>query len=100
MLDFLDVATAREGHVEMVIEEIFIGDNSPFAGKTVGTSYIHRDLGIIILAIKSPQGKTRFNPTADAPIQPGDYLIVMGEPGGMARLEATAAATAAGAPLA
>ena len=100
VLDFLDVATAREGHVEMVIEEIFIGDNSPFAGKTVGTSYIHRDLGIIILAIKSPQGKTRFNPTADAPNQPGDYLIVMGEPGGMARLEATAAATAAGATLA
>src|SRR5207302_3718623 len=100
VLDFLDVATAREGHVEMVIEEIFIGDNSPFAGKTVGTSYIHRDLGIIILAIKSPQGKTRFNPTADAPIQPGDYLIVMGEPGGMARLEATAAAAASAAPLA
>ena len=96
VLDFLDLATAREGKMEMVIEEIFVGESSPLAGKTVGTSRIHRDFGIIILAIKHPQGKTNFNPTADTPIVAGDYLIVMGEPAGMARLESSATPMPAG----
>jgi len=95
VLDFLDLATAREGHVEMVIEEVFVSEGSPLGGKTVGTSHIHRDFGIIILAIKHSEGKTRFNPTADVPIQPGDYLIVMGEPAGMSRLESMATAVSA-----
>lgn len=91
VLDFLDVATTREGRVEMSIEEIYIGKDSPFADKTVGNSLIHREFGIIVLAIKHPQGKTIFNPTATVVIQPGDHLIVMGAPESMARLEAMAA---------
>jgi voltage-gated potassium channel len=90
VLNFLDLATAREGRMEMVIEEIHVGAESPFAGRTVGSSLIHRDFAIIILAIKHELGKTIFNPTADAVIHAGDFLIVMGEPGNMARLEATA----------
>jgi voltage-gated potassium channel len=90
VLNFLDLATAREGRMEMVIEEIHVSAESPFAGRTVGSSLIHRDFAIIILAIKHEQGKTIFNPTADAVIHAGDFLIVMGEPGNMARLEATA----------
>jgi voltage-gated potassium channel len=90
VLNFLDLATAHEGRMEMVIEEIYVGSDSPFAERTVGSSLIHRDFSIIILAIKHEQGKTIFNPTADAIIRPGDFLIVMGEPGNMARLEAMA----------
>ena len=90
VLDFLDVATTREGKVEMSIEEIYIGKNSPFAEKTVGNSLIHREFGIIVLAIKHPQGQTVFNPTANVVIQPGDHLIVMGAPEDMTRLEAIA----------
>ncbi len=93
VLDFLDIATTREGKVEMVIEEIHIGQDSFFAEKTVGNSLIHRDYGIIVLAIKHEQGKTIFNPTANVVIQAGDHLIVMGEPESMARLEAAAAST-------
>ncbi len=90
VLNFLDLATAHEGRVEMVIEEIHVGPDSFFADRTVGNSLIHRDFGIIVLAIKHQQGKTIFNPTAEAVIHAGDYLIVMGEPGNMARLEAMA----------
>lgn len=96
VLDFLDLATAREGRMEMVIEEVFIGEGSALAGRTVGGSHIHRDLGIIILAIKHAEGNTQFNPTAEVPILAGDYLIVMGEPAGMSRLESIATAVSAG----
>ena len=90
VLNFLDLATAHEGRMEMVIEEIHVGTDSFFTDRTVGNSLIHRDFGIIVLAIKHQQGKTIFNPTAEAVIHAGDYLIVMGEPGNMARLEAMA----------
>ena len=94
VVDFLDIATTREGRVEMSIEEIYIGEDSPFAQKTVGNSQIHREYGIIVLAIKHPQGKTIFNPTANVVIEPGDHLIVMGAPENMTRLESIASSHA------
>ena len=93
VLDFLDIATARDGKVEMVIEEILVSPRSELDGTTVGNSGIHRDLGIIILAIKPKDGPTRFNPIAQEGIRGGDYLIVMGETSQMRTLEAKASAS-------
>ena len=90
VLDFLDIATVRDGRVEMVIEEILVGSGSTLDGTTVGASGIHRDLGIIILAIKHKDGPTRFNPVAQETIRGGDFLIVMGEVSQMRSLEARA----------
>jgi voltage-gated potassium channel len=90
VLDFLDIATDRSGTLEMVIEEIRIGDSSPLAATTVGESGIHHQFGIMILAIRSG-GQTRFNPRAQDQIRAGDYLIAMGEPAQLSRLEALAA---------
>src|SRR5437868_6660192 len=64
VVDFLSLTTGRDGTHEMVIEEIAIGLQSPLAGRTVGESGIHRDYGIIVLAIKHADGRTRFNPHA------------------------------------
>jgi voltage-gated potassium channel len=91
VLDFLDIATARSGTFEMIIEEIRVGEGSPLARATVGSSGIHHEYGIMILAIRRADGDTRFNPTAQDPIRAGDYLIAMGEPGQLARLESLAA---------
>src|SRR5215469_5965525 len=90
LLDFLDIATDRSGTLEMVIEEIRISENSPLAATTVGESGIHHQFGIMILAIRSG-GQTRFNPRAQDPIRAGDFLIAMGEPAQLSRLEALAA---------
>jgi voltage-gated potassium channel len=97
VLDFLDIATARSGTFEMIIEEIRVGQGSPLAQATVGTSGIHHQYGIMILAIRRSDGETRFNPKAQDAIRVGDYLIAMGEPSQLAKLEALAAppATAA-----
>jgi voltage-gated potassium channel len=92
VVDFLSLTTGREGGREMIIEEISIDTNSPLAGKTVGASGIHRDYGVIVLAIKHSRGTTRFNPEARDEIHAGDYLIAMGEPANMSKLEVAAAA--------
>lgn len=90
VVDFLDIAVDRELHEEMVIEEILVDGRSRLAGTSVGTSYIHRDMGIMILAIKRADGRPCFNPKADEPIQAGDNLIVMGEAAKMPMLETVA----------
>jgi voltage-gated potassium channel len=90
VLDFLDIATDRSGTLEMVIEEIRIGGRSPLDGTTVGESGVHRQFGIMILAIRRTGGETRFNPRAQDPIRAGDFLIAMGEPAQLAQLEALA----------
>lgn len=94
VIDFLDIAVSRGAHEELVIEEVRVDGRSRLAGKTIGTSYIHRDMGIMILAIRRSDGQPRFNPTASEPIMPGDNLIVMGEAVKMSQLEAVAAARA------
>ncbi len=95
VLDFLDIATARDGRLEMVIEEIRVAPESPLAATTVGGSQIHHQFGIMVLAIRGPNGEIRFNPHAEAVIQGGDYLIAMGEPSQMSKLEELASRTAA-----
>jgi voltage-gated potassium channel len=90
VVDFLDIAVDRDLHEEMVIEEILVDKTSKLAGTTVGSSYIHRDMGIMILAIKRADGRPCFNPKAQEPIQGGDNLIVMGEAVKMPMLETVA----------
>jgi voltage-gated potassium channel len=89
VLDFLDLtAGARDQHLTMIIEEIPVHQNSPLAGTTIGASGIHRDFGVIVLAIKHPDGKSQFNPRAQDQISAGDYLIAMGDPQSMTSLQA------------
>jgi voltage-gated potassium channel len=94
VVDFLDIAVSRDLHEEFVIEEVEIRGQSKLAGKTIGSSAIHRDLGIMILAIRRSDGQPRFNPTASEPIMAGDHLIVMGEAAKLSELEAVASASA------
>ena len=91
VLDFLDIATANSGALEMLIEEIKVNAHSPLAGASVGSSGIHHQFGIMVLAIRRAGGDTRFNPRANDAIHAGDFLIVMGEPAQLGKLEALAA---------
>jgi voltage-gated potassium channel len=94
VLDFLDIATARDGKLEMLIEEIRVGRESRLAHSTVGTSHIHHEFGIMVLAVRRPDGSTIFNPKATDRIDADDFLIVMGEPTQLNALEQVAAAPA------
>ena len=89
VVSFLDTATTHLG-MDLAIGEIRVGQGSEFSGKTIETSRIRQDRGVIILAIKREQGM-RFNPAPEDRIEPGDYLIAMGEPAQLRQLEQMAA---------
>jgi voltage-gated potassium channel len=88
VVSFLDTATTHLG-LDLEIGEIHVAADSVFAGKTVGSSRIRQDRGVIILAIKKEKGM-RFNPASEDRIEPGDYLIAMGEPAQLRQLEQSA----------
>ncbi|MFZ1917278.1 MAG: potassium channel protein [Terriglobales bacterium] len=88
VVSFLDAATTHLG-MDLEIEEVSIHAGSTFAGKTVESSRIRQDRGVIILAIKRGSGM-QFNPASDARIEAGDFLIAMGEPQQLRELELSA----------
>jgi len=92
VVSFLDTATTHLG-IDLEIGEIVVGPDSPFAGKTIESSRIRQDRGVIILAIKRERGM-HFNPSFDDRIEPGDCLIAMGEPSQLRHLEQMAATRA------
>jgi voltage-gated potassium channel len=86
VIDFIDVATARNRKLDWEIEEIRITAESRFAGQTIAGSGIRQDMNVIVLAIKRADGM-RFNPAPEDIIEADDFLIAMGEPDGLHRLE-------------
>ena len=77
--------------MDLEIGEVYISPKSGFAGTTIEGSRIRQDRGVIILAIKRERGM-HFNLAPDDRIEPGDFLIAMGEPSQLRQLEQTAAA--------
>ncbi|HVP52670.1 MAG TPA: potassium channel protein [Terriglobales bacterium] len=94
VLNFLNIAVSREGKLDLEIEEIHVENGSSFAGKTIEGSRIRQELGVIVLAIKREAAGMSFNPAPEDRIEAGDYLIAMGEPASLRRLEETATARA------
>jgi voltage-gated potassium channel len=90
VIDFLDTATRRDRKLDWEIEEVLVTAGSRFAGQTIAGSRIRQDMNVIVLAIKRSDGM-RFNPAPEDRIEPGDFLIAMGEPDGLHRLEKNAA---------
>ena len=89
VVTFLDTATTHLG-MDLEIGEIQITPESAFAGKTLESSRIRQERGVIVLAIKRNDAM-RFNPAPDERIESGDCLIAMGEPAQLRELEQTAA---------
>lgn len=90
VMDFLELAT-RSQHLELQIEETAVAAKSPLAGKSLDESRIRRDLGIIVVAIKKPDGTMTFNPEGTAVLDAGDLLITLGGRQQLDRLERIAA---------
>lgn len=87
VVDFIDVAMVQQEKLGLEIEEIRVEPASPLAGATVRNSKLRQDLGIIVLAIKRESEPMHYNPASDDPIKAGDFLIVMGQPQMLRRME-------------
>jgi voltage-gated potassium channel len=93
VLDFLELATRRD-YLELEIEEVAVAAGSALAGAPVRDSRIRSELGIILVAIKSRDGKMMFNPPPDTVLNPGDVLVALGHADQLFRLQALADARA------
>jgi voltage-gated potassium channel len=90
---FLDFTTTGMG-IDVRIEQLEVSSASDIAGRSLADLRIRSEMKVIVLAIRRADGNMIFNPPADAVIERKDYLIVMGEPDPLRRLEARVAGAA------
>jgi voltage-gated potassium channel len=86
-MNFLELATQSD-HLELQIEEIALHAESRLIGNSLKTSPIKSELGIIIVAIKRPDGSMLYNPMPEAELGSGDVLIALGHRQQLDRLDA------------
>ncbi len=89
VVDFIEFAT-KSGNIDLQMEEVLIKESSALVGKSLDECGIGRELGIIIVAIKKPNGEMKFNPTFKSAIKTGDTLIALGESSKLKNLEVMA----------
>lgn len=83
--DFFDVVTLSSG-VELWLEDLVIGADSPMVGKTVGQTDVRRETGVTLVALIRRQPRETITPDADTVLNAGDELIVLGTREQLAKL--------------
>jgi voltage-gated potassium channel len=78
VVDFLD-QTMMHTELGLQMEEAVIGSGSPITGKTLITSNLRQDFGVIIVAIKRITGEMVFNPGPGEIFNAGDVIVAIGK---------------------
>jgi voltage-gated potassium channel len=84
--DFIELATMTE-RLELEIEQVEIGEESPFVGRALKDTGIRSEHGVIVIAIRRADGAMIFNPIADTTIKERDALVALGSHSSLATLE-------------
>lgn len=84
--DFIELATMTE-RLELEIEQVEIGKNSPFIGHALKETGIRSEHGVIVIAIRRADGAMIFNPFADTVIEESDALVALGSHSSLETLE-------------
>lgn len=74
---FLDEMMSVTGQT-LRFEEIPVNHTQGLVNKTLEQLHIGRRTGLLVVAIRSAQGKLQFNPGGKTMIHPGDVLIILG----------------------
>ena len=82
MLEFVDMVTVSP---DLRIEELVVGAHSPLAGRTVRDACEPHE-GVMILAVRGPDGQVVVPPKGDTALAAGDLLIVVGPMKALAEL--------------
>jgi voltage-gated potassium channel len=86
VVQFLDFTTKDVGE-DIAIEQVKVSSGSEMVGKTIKEMQLRREVGVIVLAIRTADGGMLFNPPPDSAVRGSDYLIVMGRPENLRALE-------------
>ncbi|MBN1491562.1 MAG: potassium channel protein [Phycisphaerae bacterium] len=85
VVDFQDV-TAKGVDLEM--DEFVIPPTSSICGKTLREAQLRRHANVMVVAIRHVDGRTTFNPGADATLRAEDTIITIGPAGSSSKLKA------------
>ena len=85
--DFVDFTTGNTMGLDVRIEQVEVSAHSEFVSKSLRQAPLLRELGVIVLAIRRADGEMIFNPPADCEMNAGDFLIALGPPAQLRRLE-------------
>ena len=77
VVDFIELAT-RSDYMALQIDETAVNKGSILCGQPLRDTGLRQDLGLIVVAIKRPDGRMIFNPAPEAEIIEGDILITLG----------------------
>lgn len=78
VVDFLD-QTMIDSELGLQMEEALIGEGSSITGKTVMSSNLRQNYGVIIVAIKRRSGAMVFNPGPHEVFNTGDVIVILGK---------------------
>lgn len=60
------------------IEEVVVAKSSSLCGKTLRDANLRDDLGVVVIAMRMPEGEIVFNPKGDTVIEIGSVVVVVG----------------------
>lgn len=78
VVDFLD-QTMMHNELGLQMEEAIVGEGSAITGKTLMSSNLRQDFGVIIVAIKRITGEMVFNPGPGEIFNAGDVIVAIGK---------------------
>jgi voltage-gated potassium channel len=90
VVQFLDFTTKDIG-MDISLEQVRVSPSSEMVAKSLKELRLGSDFGVIVMAIRTADGRMLFNPTADSTVKAGDYLIVMGRQENLRTLESAIA---------
>lgn len=90
-VEFMEIVTQQEA-LQLSMADIEVAAGSALDGKTIAETAIRGRYGVIVVAIKRPQGEMKFNPGSEDRIVAGDVLVVLGEDLDIAELQEECAA--------
>ena len=86
VIEFLDVAMSGFGP-KITMEQVRVGSGTQAASRTLGTLLSPAKGNVIVVAVRSSNGRMIFNPPTDTQISAGDFLIVLGDKPSLNELE-------------
>ena len=89
VVDFVHLATSS-AHLDLAMEQVKLAPGSPLVGQSIVGANLRQRFGVVVVGIQRADGRMDFNPAPDAGMNAGDSLVVLGPPGSVKRLEATA----------
>ncbi|MFQ5878294.1 MAG: potassium channel family protein [Acidobacteriota bacterium] len=91
VIDFLEAAFGNQ-RLDVQLEEVDVPAGSGLAGKSLAATEIRQNTGVLVIALRRPDGSLDVNPGPGAVIHAGDCLIAVGSAEHLKKLGALARA--------